>query len=55
MQCGNFNSKQTGVLKEWGDNHEEGEMMIVSGDNSPKEETRVNAKSPQLSKLLTKK
>jgi len=44
MQCGNVNTKQTGVLKEWGDNHKEGEMITISGDNGPKEETQVNVK-----------
>lgn len=54
MQCGNSNLKKICVLEEWVDNNDEGEMMIVSGDNGPKEEIHVNAMSPQCSDILTK-
>lgn len=53
MQCKNVNSKQNGVLKLWGDNQKELEMVTVSGGNAPKEETCVNANSPQSSNILT--
>lgn len=46
-------SEQNGVLKDWGDNHGKGEIMTFSGLNDPKEETRVNDKSPQRSRILT--
>lgn len=43
------------VSSKRGDNHEEREMITVSGDNSPKEEKYVNGKSLECSKLLTKR
>ena len=43
------------VSSKSGDNHGERELITVSGDNVPKEETRINSKSLEHSKILTKR
>jgi len=55
MQCGNVKSNRSGVLEEWGGNHEERKMITFSGYNDPKEETHVNAKSLERSNILAKR